>query len=249
LAGQTSFLLEEADGPEDPGIQANSGAAPNGPLDGPVLSVATVPASEVDPGSRSGPPTSKLLSAARRVRDYQREGQGATRQLDIPLRHTPPPGIFFQLWPNPADDFEVAILRVKDDSDRTDVYPLTPEIADLPFISPKVKDGRLIAGITSTGSIFVWAATDPDPADRMAYRTHSALYRVAQMARGAWVSIHWLYGKVLVHDPPAELVEEQPHWPTGQSLQEILELAVADRLISHPNHPVIRNLNTRSREA
>jgi hypothetical protein len=46
------------------------------------------------------PPTASLLSAARRVRDYKREGRGLTRQLDISLMATPPTGVYFRAWLN-----------------------------------------------------------------------------------------------------------------------------------------------------
>jgi hypothetical protein len=147
------------------------------------------------------------------------------------------------------DYFEVALLRVKDDQGRSEVYLLSPEVADLPFVAPKVRDGRLIPCITSTGNVFVWAQTIPNPADRMGFRIHKALERVAHRARKEWVSLSWQNSTPFVHDPPAELVEEEPHWPTGQTLEEIFELAIADRLINDPNHPVIRHLNTKSREA
>jgi hypothetical protein len=195
------------------------------------------------------PPTGRLLSAARRVRDYQQEGQGTTRQLDIQLRHTPLSEVFFRVWDIPEDYYAVALLRVKDDQGRSEIYLLSPEVADLPFVAPKVRDGLLVPCITSTGTVFVWAQTIPNPSDRMGYRIHKALERVALRARKEWVSLSWHNSTPFVHDPPAELVEEKPHWPTGQTLEEIFEIAISDRFISDPDHPVIRHLNTKSREA
>jgi hypothetical protein len=249
LPGQGSFpALDEAKEPEAEHTQPNPGAASNGPLSGPIVPETTPPVSGADPGAESKPKTSKVLSAARRVRDYRKEGQGTTRQLDILLRHTPPSEVYFRTWPNPKDDYEVTILRVKDDSERTEVFLLGSEVADLPLLARKVRDGRLVACITSTGVVFVWALTDPDPSDRMACRIHTALGRVAQEARKGWVSVHWDNGKLFIHEPPPELVKEEPRWPTGQTLEEIFEIAISDRFISDPDHPVIRRLNTKSRE-
>src|SRR5262249_49078023 len=191
LPGQTSFLdaLDEGGGSAAPDVQAGAGAGANRPLGG--LVSTTAPGLGDDSGGGPRSPTSKLLSAARRVRDYQKESQGATRQLDIPLRHTPPSEVFFRVWSNPEDEFEVALLRVKDAQGRGEVYLLSPEVADLPLIAPKVRDGRLVPGITSTGGVFVWAMSVPDPNDRMGYRVHAALERVAKEARKGWVSLSW----------------------------------------------------------
>jgi hypothetical protein len=96
-----------------------------------------------DTPSSSKPPTSKLLSAAKRARDYKQDGRGLTRQLDIPLRATPLPGVPFRIWPNPDDEHPVAILKVSNDYGRKDVYILSEKVADLPYVAPKVRNGRL----------------------------------------------------------------------------------------------------------
>lgn len=198
------------------------------------------------PGDAS-PPTSRLLSAARRARDYKQEGRGTSRQLDIALRFTPLAGVFFRCWANPAEEYPVAILKVKSDQDRNEVYILTPEVADLPHIAPRVRDATLIPCITTTGLVSVWAKTVPDPADRMGYRTHAALARVAEDARKRWVMISWDRGALAIEEPRTP-IEDDPSWPKGQTLEEIFEIAIRAQFIDDPEHPVIRRLDTIARE-
>jgi hypothetical protein len=203
----------------------------------------TAAVAETNGRATETPPTAGLLSAARRVKDYQREARGLTRQLDIMLRATPIAGVPFRVWPNPADEFPVAILRVKNDSDRSDTYLLTPEVADLHYVAAKVSEGMLVPCITTTGKLYVWARTIPDRENRMAYRIHEALVRVCERARKGWVSIGW--SPTLTLEEPRDPITDEPAWPTGQPLEEIYEIAARGVLINDPSHPVIRNLDTR----
>jgi hypothetical protein len=188
------------------------------------------------------PPTSKLLSAAKRVRDFKQEGRGSSRQLDIALKSTPTAGIYFRTCPDPDVEYPVAILRVKNEEDRKETYILAPEIADLPYIAPKVRNGFLVPCITSTGLVFVWARTVAEPTDRLCFAMFTALERVATEARKKWVSISWDTGKVAVEYPRVP-IEDEPRWPDGQSFEEMYEIAIHGAFIDKEDHPVIRALD------
>jgi hypothetical protein len=194
------------------------------------------------------PPTSKLLSAAKRARDFKRAGRGLSRQLDIQLRPTPISGIPFRIWDNPDEEFPVAILKVKGDDDRKDVYILSAEVADLPHVAPKVRNGKLVPCVTITGRVYVWAKTDPDPSDRLGYRVFAALARAGEEARKRWIMISWETGALTIEDP-RDPIEDDPPWPNGQPLEEIFDIAISGHFIDDPNHPVIRRLDTIVREA
>jgi hypothetical protein len=191
-------------------------------------------------------PTSKLLSAAKRAHDFKQSGRGPSRQLDIQLRGTPISGVYFRAWANPDEEFPVAILKVKNDDDRKEVYILSAEVADLPHLAPKARAGSLVPCVTSTGKVFVWAKTHPDPGDRMGFRIYDALARAGEIARKTWVLLNWDGGALSVEEPREPI--EEPKWPTGQSLDEIFEMAIRGAFIDDPDHPVIRKLNAIVRE-
>jgi hypothetical protein len=215
----------------------------NGTDDGPH----DEPGPKPDPGNRSKSPTSTLLSAAKRARDFKREGRGPSRQLDIQLRPTPISGVYFRVWPNPDDEYPVAILKVKTDDDRKEVFILSAEIADLPHVAPKVRDASLIPCVTSTGRVYVWAKTIPDPADRLGFRIFDALARAGEEARKRWIMISWDSGALTIEDP-RKPIEDDPRWPSGQTIEEIFEIAIRGVFIDDPDHPVIRRLDTIARE-
>jgi len=192
------------------------------------------------------PPTRDLLSAAKRARDFKREGRGVTRQLDISLLRTPISGIYFRCWPNPDDELPVAILKPKTDTKSKEVYVLSAEVADLPYVAPKVREATLVPCVTSTGRLYVWAKTTPDPEDKLTFRTFDGLDQICQAARERWVLVDWSPG-LSMGEPPVPM-EDEPKWPTGQSLREIFEVAIRNFFIDNPDHPVIRVLNTIKRE-
>jgi hypothetical protein len=247
LPGQQDFPFnrDDADGTTAPSVRAGTDPSPNGPAAPSHRSKAST--SKTDPGAGARPPTSGLLSAARRARDYKREGRGPTRQLEIQLRHTPISGVYFRVWPNPDDEYPVFILKVKNDEDRREVYILGPQVADLPHVAPKVRDGKLVLCVTSTGKVYVWAKTIPDPDDRLGFRIHDALARAGEEARKGWIMINWDSG-ALTMETPRRPIEDDARWPSGQSHEECYEIAIRGVFIDDPDHPVIRRLDTIARE-
>jgi hypothetical protein len=187
-----------------------------------------------------------LLSAAKRARVFKQAGRGPSRQLDIPLRGTPISGVYFRTWADQEDEFPVAILKVKNDDDRKEVYILSEKVAELPHVAPKVRDASLVPCVTSTDKVFVWAKTHPDPDDRMGFRIYDALARAGKIARKTWILLNWDGGALSVEEPREPI--EEPKWPSGQSLEEIFEVAIRGAWIDDPDHPVIRKLNVIVRE-
>ena len=68
-----------------------------------------------------------------------------------------------------------------------------------------------------------------------------------EAARVGWVMIEW-EGGLRIHEP-LEPIKDEPRWPGGQGPDEMIELAIRGSYIQDANHPVIRGLNTTSREA
>jgi hypothetical protein len=135
---------------------------------------------------------------------------------------------------------------VKPDVDRKEVYILSAEVAELSYVASKVRDGKLIPGITSAGTVFVWAQTIPNSRDRMGYRVHAGLVRAGEEARKKWVSLKW--EPALMTEEPREPFVEEPRWPNGQTLEEMFEIAIKGVFIDRPDHPVIRRLDTITKE-
>ena len=191
------------------------------------------------------PPTSKLLSAARRVVDYQAAHPALTRVLDITLKSSPPSEIFFRLWPDERDDFPCYILQVKNDSDRKDLFIVPESIANLSHVRRHAKPGVLTALITTTGIVYVWARVTPNAGDnQLSYTYQLAMERVANQARRGWIYLTWERSKPRVEEPGVPITEEA-QWPTGQPPEELYSLAIEPYWIDNPDELVIKRLNTK----
>jgi hypothetical protein len=201
------------------------------------------PASEAEVGTIA-PAGRSLVTLARRTRNYTHEGAVKRREVDVSLR-SPKQDWIFQAWPNEADYLPVGLLKVDRGDDRKEPFVVTESIADLPFLAGRVRDADLVGCITSKGMVFVWPVPVPNPDDHFGFRTHSAMRRILDEARGRWVSILWVYGKPSLAIPKVKIAE--PHWP-DQPWPEIYELALKDNLISDPDSDVIRELDRDVRE-
>jgi hypothetical protein len=103
--------------------------------------------------------------------------------------------------------------------------------------------------VNCAGRAFIWVKTTPDPDDSFGYRIYAALDRACEIARKKWIALSWDTGALSVVEPrPDNEIKEEPHWPTGQTLEELYELAIKTAFIDNPNHPVIRRLDTISHE-
>jgi hypothetical protein len=199
------------------------------------------PSDASQPGDDS--PVDRLLKGARRTRKYRKEGARLYRRMEIELRNTPYPGVPFRAWPKEEDYFEAAILRPATAGGRKDLYIVHDDIAGLPYVASKVREGLCIPCITSTGKLFVWAMSLSDGTDRGGNKVFKALEDVARAARTRYVSINW-ENNDLVLEEPLEPIDE-PEWPSGQSLKEIYYLAFKDNFITTADHDEIKRLNTR----
>jgi hypothetical protein len=182
------------------------------------------------------------LSAARRAKDYREYRISANRQLDISLVSTPPSGILFAVWENPEDEVKVAILKLKNEQGRKEQYLLTPEVAGLRHVTEHVRHATLVPIITPGSVIYVWCREEPDPAgNEMVCRHCDAMETLAGLARKRWVILSWDTGKPVVYTPQRP-PGWPPKWPTGQSLEEMCELAIKRLLIDTVDHSVIERL-------
>jgi hypothetical protein len=192
------------------------------------------------------PPTASLAARAKRTRNYTAEGGTRDRQMEVSLRPTPYPRVFFRAWPDREDYWEVAIYRPPSEGDRDrPTFILDPSVADVPFVSDKVKDGLLVPCITTNRKVFIWAFTIPNPDERMAFRIHEPLERVLEVARSEWVAIDWNPLRLL---KPRKPITAQPKWPNGQSLDELFSTALRAVYIDSVDHTEIRKLDTIAEE-
>jgi hypothetical protein len=129
----------------------------------------------------------------------------------------------------------VAAITIKDDAV---TYVVRPDLV------PSLQRGEydivyLHAAISTSQAIFLWPVRIAS--DRQDAWTASMQEAVALANRG-WVRVtaDMAAGHYDVHTPVGELAA--PVWPPDVTFQKIVDVALKDRLIDSPDHPVLRRL-------
>jgi hypothetical protein len=257
LPGQSSFLPPEDSGGYEP-LPSDSGESDESDLG--ASDDAQVASAEIRPDFKRTPKektivtgsASEMLSMARRVKEYKSEVVPLGRQMDFTLKGSVLTGIYFQTWANPADDYPVAVIRPKNDSDRKEVYILHPDVAELEHVKPHVLDGTLRLVITVSGTIYVWVIIEADPlGNKMAWTHYQNMLRVEGISRRGWVLVEWgsktdansSGQKMTIYEPTPEekAIFQPPMWyRLGQPITEAYWAAIQPHFITDRNHAELR---------
>jgi hypothetical protein len=144
---------------------------------------------------------------------------------------------FVRTHPEPAYRLQTAVLELKEDREVYLVAPaLWASLASEPTFSPRL----LVTAVNRQGVLFLWPIRLPGPDGRVDDWSRSAL-DAADEARRRWVRIvaNMSLGAYDVAVATGQVAE--PGWPS-LPFQEIIRVAFRDRMISDPDHPVLRRL-------
>jgi hypothetical protein len=198
------------------------------------------PESGVPAPAETLPKAKSLLEQARRPKNYAATGKGPTRQIQIDVMN-PPSEVPFRSWPDENDYLPIAILKTKTGGGEKQVLLLAADVAEGLAGDSRLKDALLVPCITSTGKLFIYPMIVPNPAERMGFKSHKAMAFGCEKARTAWASFEWANGALSLGSPKVDPGE--PQWPTGQSLDEIYEIALEGVLITDPNDATLKALD------
>lgn len=124
-------------------------------------------------------------------------------------------------------------------TDRSDLstYVIFPEV--VAGVDRSVYDEVVLyAAITTAGAIFLWPRRVGDRTDGWSLSNSEAI----QLAQKGWVRMaaNMSSGAYDVHTPVGQLAE--PAWPDGLTFERLMEVALKNRVIDSPDHPVLRRL-------
>jgi hypothetical protein len=193
------------------------------------------------------PPTTKLelvenaasddafdLSKLRVSQDFL-EGTNVKKLLTtVPIRK-PGPQDFVRVHPSPKYREILALLELKDDRE---VYIVN--LAAVPELRTECFIANLFIAITRTGVLFMWPVRVP-AVDGRTNDWHTSAATAAQHAMTRWVRIKANMSLRAYEIFEAESAIPDPIWP-DLTFEAIYRIAFKDRLISGPDHPVIKRL-------
>jgi hypothetical protein len=152
----------------------------------------------------------------------------------IPVRK-PDRHWFFRINPDPNYQLTVATIELKVERE---TYIVLPTIA--PELQGDIKTQKLFVGINRQKVLFVWPITLPGP-DGKTNVWHQVALEAAQLATQEWIRLvaNMDLGAYDILEAAANLGE--PQWP-DLTMQDIVNTAFKNKVISDTNHPVIQQL-------
>jgi hypothetical protein len=138
---------------------------------------------------------------------------------------------------HPSDDFSVTVALLED-AEGNPPYVVAPAIAAA--FRAEVRRAELRLAINRQGTVFLWRlpAADPDARENLWNTTHRI---AADEAKTKWIRMvsNRNLGAYDIHEVSVDVVD--PEWP-DYTLEKLLEVAFAGRLIADPDHILLKQL-------
>jgi len=202
-------------------------------LDDPTPTTAT---ESVPPTAESAPPRDLFDDLAKLRLDQNFVETAGIRKLlvTIPVRK-PHPQDYFRVHPSSDYRANVALIELRDDRE---LYLLTAEmVGELPG---EFMMSTVCTAINRQGVVFLFPVRLPAP-DGKILQWHRSAAQAAELATKKWVRMraNLSLGAYDIFEAAASIPD--PTWPE-LSLNEIFRIAFRDRLITDPDHVVIKRL-------
>ena len=139
------------------------------------------------------------------------------------------------MHPSPQYREILALLELKEDRE---IYIVN--LSAVPELQTECFIATLFTAISRTGVLFMWPVRVP-AADGRANDWHVSAATAAQHAMTRWIRVKANMSLRAYEIFEAESAIPDPVWPE-LSFEEIYRIAFKDRLITSPDHPVIKRL-------
>ncbi len=152
----------------------------------------------------------------------------------VPIRK-PNSQDFIRVHPSPQFRDLFAFIELRDDGD---IY--VANLAAVPELQTECFIATLFTAINRAGVLFLWPVRVP-ASDGRANDWHVSAATAAQQAMPRWIRVKANMSLRAYEIFQAESAIPDPVWP-DLSFAEITRIAFKDRLITSPDHPVIKRL-------
>jgi hypothetical protein len=152
--------------------------------------------------------------------------------------HKPANNVYFRSHDDPKMSLDASIIIGDNGSD--DYYFVTPYMLNHHVILPRLRKVR-IAVVYSWpgGAISLWPVPMVEETRIACWKSARAAYELSQKQ---WVQMCWNGDRRDYDVAVAEGIATKPMWPDDLDLRNLLKLGFADKIISNPDHPYVRQL-------
>jgi hypothetical protein len=121
----------------------------------------------------------------------------------------------------------------------TEWYLVAP--AARQFLEEEARAWAIYTAITTQGSVFLWPIPLPDTEGKL-NRWHESAHEAAGYAMQTWTRIRSSrdLGGYVTYTPTGRL--DEPAWPEGLTMSELMKLAFKHRVIDGYDHPILKQL-------
>ena len=182
------------------------------------------------------PPAESSLTGALRTKKAREQSTGVRAnkvQTSVPVR-TPDKQWFFRAHPDPEMSIPVDVLEVHGGED-DGIWFIDPRIEFPEELDSYTVPAILTRCITSDGTEFFYLAKQSAKSPKDSTR------RCINEAKKSWIKQSWSSTAKSYQFQYANQMRKEPEW-SKFSLDDLLDKAVGDRLISDPNHVVVKQL-------
>ena len=168
-------------------------------------------------------------------KDERSKGIKTVEKLQVVCRK-PEATEFFRVFADP--EYIMGPVSIVEYGNMKEIYILAPEIENQ--LTGDFSTGCLVACISSTGQVFVWAVKTADRNGRGNDWFDSA-WKAVEAAKDRWVKLKSNF-KIKGYDLISPQVDQlDPEWPSD-SMDNYVELALGDKIIDSSDHEIVQKL-------
>ena len=197
--------------------------------------VEITPETQAAPAAAPVSPPDPFDLDALRVDQNFAETVGVKKLLTTIPVHKPNKQDFVRVHPGPGYRETLTLIELKDDREMYLVprgFAIDPTDAVVAY--------QLFTAINRQGVVFFWPVRLPDPDGRI-NEWHRSAAEAAERAMTKWMRVKSNMAMGAYEMFEAQSAIPEPEWP-DYPYKELLRIAFRDKLVSSPDHPVIKRL-------
>jgi hypothetical protein len=213
-------------------------ANPNGKARGSSIATAQPETTTSTTPTNPSPSGEGIAAKLRKKRSAAANKGGDTNrakrnQTSVPVR-TPDKSWWFRCHRDPAQTVPVDLLIITSGPDEG-IWFLDPEVEFPDELDQFVMPALLTRAITHDGTEFFYLAKQSDRSPKQSTR------RIVNEARASWIKQRWNGTQKAYEFEYARQLRREPEW-SNKALDELLEMAFDEKLISRVDHEVVNRL-------
>jgi hypothetical protein len=150
----------------------------------------------------------------------------------------PANNVYFRCHTDPSMSLDASVLIGAEGSD--DFYFVTPFMLNHHVVLPRLRKVTIAAVYVWPGGVVaLWPVPLAEESRIACWKSERAAY---ELSKQKWVQLCWNAERRDYDVAVAENLKIEPMWPEDTDIRKLLKLGFADKIISSPEHPYVKQL-------